>query len=75
MLNDEPDGAAERVRPVLALPPELRIATVTGWLADLDHHLGAGRYRHTPIATDLRQQIRDFTTTARLAQLHEEDPP
>ena len=75
MLKDEPDGAVDQVRPVLALPPELRIATVTGWLADLDHQLQAGRYLHTPIAVDLRQQIRDFTTTALRTERPEEDPP
>jgi hypothetical protein len=65
LLKDEPDGAAEQVRPVLDLPSGLRIATVTGWLADLDHHLAAGRYAHAPVATELRQQIREFTRTAR----------
>jgi len=75
MLKDEPDGAVDRVKPVLALPPELRIATVTGWLADLDHQLEAGRYLRTPIAVDLRQRIRDFTTTALRPDRPEEGPP
>lgn len=30
------DGTAEDIGPVLAMAPEMRIATVTGWLHDLD---------------------------------------
>jgi len=57
------DGAAEQVAPVLELPPEFRIATVTGWLAGLDGHLAASRHVTSPAAAGLRQQIRQFTTT------------
>src|SRR6185437_3065013 len=38
------DSAAEEVAPMLALPPEFRIATITGWLDDLRRRLTAGRY-------------------------------
>jgi hypothetical protein len=68
MLKDEPDGAAESVRPVFDLPPGLRIATVTGWLADLDRRLADDRYERVPIASALRQQIREFATAALDAQ-------
>jgi hypothetical protein len=64
LLKDEPDGAAEQVRPMLDLPPGLRIASVTGWLADLDRHLADSRYTHVPVAAELRQQIREFTRPA-----------
>jgi hypothetical protein len=64
LLKDEPDGAAEQVRPMLDLPPGLRVATVTGWLGDLDRRLAADRYVHVPIAAELRQEIREFTATA-----------
>jgi hypothetical protein len=64
LLKDEPDGAAEWARPVLGLPPGLRIATVTGWLADLDRRLADARYARVPMVAELRQQIREFTTTA-----------
>jgi hypothetical protein len=46
---------------MLALPPEFRIATVTGWLADLDRRLSVRHFASSPIAVDLRQQIRDFS--------------
>jgi hypothetical protein len=68
LLKDEPDGAAEQVRPMLDLPPGLRVATVTGWLADLDRRLAGARYAHVRGTAELRQQICDFTTTALEAQ-------
>ena len=49
---------------MLAMPPDFRIATVTGWLADLDQHLSDQRYAHSQAASTLRQQIRDFTDNA-----------
>jgi hypothetical protein len=49
---------------MLAMPPEFRIATVTGWLADLDQHLSDLRYARSRTASGLRQQIRDFTANA-----------
>jgi hypothetical protein len=64
LLKDEPDGAAEQVWPMLDLPPGLRVATVTGWLADFDRRLADGRYAHVPVAAELREQIREFTTRA-----------
>jgi hypothetical protein len=61
LLNDSLDGAVEQVTPMLAMPPEFRIATVTGWLADLDRRLSICRYASSPAASCLRQQIRGFT--------------
>ena len=61
---------------MLDLPPGLRIATVTGWLADLDRRLADDRYARVPLVAELRQQIREFTTTAlgtQQAQRGEED--
>jgi hypothetical protein len=76
LLKEEPDGTVEQVRPVLGLPPGLRIATVTGWLADLDRHLADGRYAHVPAVTELRQEICEFMTVAletQRAQRRKED--
>jgi hypothetical protein len=64
LLKDSLDGATEQVTPMLGLAPEYRIATVTGWLADLDEHLAHPRFARTPQAEALRQQIRDFTSAA-----------
>jgi hypothetical protein len=64
LLKDSLDGTIEQVTPMLAMPPEFRIATVTGWLADLDRHLFGRRYASSPAASCLRQQIRGFTANA-----------
>jgi hypothetical protein len=69
LLQNELDGAAREVTPMLALPPAFRIATVTGWLADLDRRLSVKHFAGSPIAKDLRQQIRDFSS----APLHDQD--
>jgi transcriptional regulator with XRE-family HTH domain len=58
------DGAAEHVGPVLELAADMRISTVTGWLADLDRELAAPRFAASPVAVGLRQQIREFTAGA-----------
>jgi tetratricopeptide (TPR) repeat protein len=64
LLKDSLDGAIEQVTPMLALSPEYRIATVTGWLTDLDHHLASKRFASSPVAAGLRQQIGDFNAIA-----------
>jgi hypothetical protein len=58
------DGAAEEVSPVLELPAQFRIATVTGWLDDLRRRLGGYQYLGSPLAASLQEQIRQFTTEA-----------
>ena len=58
------DGAAEEVAPVLELPAQFRIATVTGWLDDLRRRLGGYQYLGSPLAASLQEQIRQFTTDA-----------
>ena len=64
LVKDSLDGAVEQVTPMLALSPEYRIATVTGWLTDLDHHLASKRFASSPAAAGLRQQIGDFSAIA-----------
>jgi hypothetical protein len=64
LLRGQLDGAAAELAPVLDMPPDFRIATVTGWLADLDAQLAHGRQADSPVAVSLRRQIRDFTAAA-----------
>jgi len=64
LLRRDLDGAAEELAPVLDMPPDFRIATVTGWLADLDAQLARGPRAGSPAAAALRRQIRDFTAAA-----------
>jgi hypothetical protein len=42
----------------------MRIATVTGWLADLDGHLAITRFATSKAGVNLRDQIREFTAGA-----------
>jgi hypothetical protein len=64
LFKDSLDGAAEQLTPVLDMDPDYRIATVTGWLADLDEQLALRRFAGAPQATAFRQQIRGFTRAA-----------
>jgi hypothetical protein len=59
LLQGSLDGAGEQFSPMLALAPEFRIATVTGWLDDMDKHLTKPRFATSPTTNALRQQIRD----------------
>jgi hypothetical protein len=42
----------------------MRLATVTRYLVDLGRRLDHPRLKRNPLATQLRQQIRDFNATA-----------
>lgn len=64
LLNDELDGAADEVAPVLQLPPELRMGTVTGYTTNLDRRLDEPRFKRSPIAVRLREQIAEFHSAA-----------
>jgi hypothetical protein len=58
------DGTVEQVAPVLALAPDMRVTTVTGWLADLDRGLARSEFAASPVSVSLRQQVREFTAGA-----------
>jgi tetratricopeptide (TPR) repeat protein len=58
------DGAVEQVAPVLQLAPDMRITTVTGWLADLDRELARSRFAASKPTVGLRQEMREFMAGA-----------
>lgn len=58
------DAAQAEVAPVLIMPTDLRIATVTGWLADLDSQLAVSKHHDSVLAMGVRSQIRAFTAAA-----------
>ncbi|MQA16162.1 MAG: hypothetical protein GEV09_19045 [Pseudonocardiaceae bacterium] len=64
LLKDSLDGAAETVAPVLDLPPELRMSTVTGYMDNLDRHLRDPRFVQSGMGVALRDQIRTFNAGA-----------
>jgi hypothetical protein len=58
------DQAVQEVTPVLALPPDFRVATVTAYLKNLDHRLDDPRFGRSKDALALRRDIQDFITAA-----------
>ena len=62
LMMDSLDGAAAQIAPMLELPPELRINTVTGYLANLEQMLSHARFADSHLAAELRQQIREFSS-------------
>jgi hypothetical protein len=63
LMLDSLDGAAAQVAPVLELPPEMRIGTVTGYLDGLDLMLSQPRFTDSAPAVGLRQQISGFNAS------------
>jgi hypothetical protein len=49
--------------PVLELPPELRIQTVTGYLDEIGEMLAAPRFDASALGVGLRQQISEFNAS------------
>ncbi|WP_165913160.1 hypothetical protein [Tamaricihabitans halophyticus] len=60
LLNGDLDGAAEQIRQVMDLDPELRVATVTGYTENVDRKLSEQYFRDSSIASELRRSIREF---------------
>jgi hypothetical protein len=67
------DGATAEIAPMLTLAPEYRIATVTRYLAQLDHRLRQRRFRHSREARDIRDRIREFNAAALPMHLTEDE--
>jgi hypothetical protein len=61
LLKDSLDGATGQLAPVLELPPDQRISTVTGYLDDISAMLRTRRFDGSPLAAQLGEEIRDFT--------------
>jgi hypothetical protein len=59
-IDSQGAGAVEGVMPMLSPAPELRMATVTRHLANLDRRLRSRRFRQNAHASDLRERIREF---------------
>jgi hypothetical protein len=62
LMLDSLDGAAAQISPVLELPAEMRIETVTGYLRTLDQMLSQPRFADSGQAAVLRERISDFTS-------------
>jgi transcriptional regulator with XRE-family HTH domain/tetratricopeptide (TPR) repeat protein len=58
------DGAAERLRPVLELPPEQQLDTFTSRLVELRDGLRRSRYAMSRPAVEMQRQIEEFRAGA-----------
>lgn len=58
------DGAAERLRPILALPPDQRLDTFTSRLGEMRDALRRSRYATSRPAVDIQKQIEEFRSGA-----------
>ena len=63
LLKNSLDGAAAQLAPVLELPPELRIQTVTGYLDEVGVMLAGRRFAGSSLGAGLRQQISEFNAS------------
>ena len=63
LLKNSLDGAAEQLAPILELPPELRIQTVTGYLDEVDVMLAGHRFIGSSLGAGLRHQISEFNAS------------
>jgi transcriptional regulator with XRE-family HTH domain len=74
VMKNSLDGATEEVNPVLDLHPNLRIDTVTGYLRNLSHLLNQSQFSNSKTAAELKEQIREFNSTATLFESQETEP-
>jgi transcriptional regulator with XRE-family HTH domain len=68
LMKDSLEGAAQHIAPVLDLPQELRISTITGYLRKLENLLTKSRFTKSEAAAELTEQIRSFISAAPLGQ-------
>ena len=64
LLKNSLDGAAGQLEPVLALSPDQRIRTVTGYLDEISGMIRAPRFAGSPLAAQLGEQITEFSVGA-----------
>ncbi len=67
--DEDLEGAASALRPVLDLPADLRIDPVSQVLARIRGSLALPRYASTPLAQDLQEEIESYTREAIPRQL------
>ena len=63
-MRDSLDGAIEEVKPVLALPPSMRVATVTAYTERLSKRLQQIRYNDAAGVQELRERLAQFYAAA-----------
>ena len=64
IMKNALDGAMKEITPVLALPPEFRMATITGYTRQIDKRLQQRRFGGSPTAAAIRRQLKEFNASA-----------
>ena len=64
LLAGRVDGAVNELAPILRMPPEQRLTTLTTRLGDVDRQLRHRRYDGSTEVATLRQQIADYRAQA-----------
>jgi hypothetical protein len=64
IMKGDLDGALEEITPVLALAPEFRMATITGYTSHIDRRLRQRRFQGDVTAMEIRQKIQEFNSAA-----------
>jgi hypothetical protein len=64
IMKGDLDGTLTEFTPVLSLPPEYRMATITGYTSQMDQRLRQRRFQDNAMAVEIRQQIHEFNFTA-----------
>jgi len=64
VMKGDLDAADEQLNAVVTLPPQFRISTITGYLADMDSLLKQRRFGGAGTAQDMQERIRVFTKAA-----------
>lgn len=61
---DSIDGMIHEIDPVLTMPAQLRVSTVTGYMDSLENRLKNPRYTGNKAVSELRGHIREFSSGA-----------
>lgn len=69
LLKDSLDGAAGQLAPVLELPPDHRIRTVTGYLDEISGMIRARRFAGSALAAQLGERISEFNAAGPAANM------
>jgi hypothetical protein len=64
VMKGDLDGALKELKPALTLGPEFRMATITGYTAQMDQRLRQRRSQNSSIAVEIRQRIQEFDSAA-----------
>jgi hypothetical protein len=64
IMKNDLEGAMNEIAPVLALAPEFRMATITGYTVQIDKRLQQRRFQGNATAMEIRQQVKNFNSLA-----------